>query len=260
MLPLSRCSAALLLTFVLTPANVHAQMQWTIEPKSSLAWWQMSPHLNHLWATTCPAEPSWRPGEGRSAGWFIDRWLKAPTKGDQNVGDTINVPLYPRFEANDVCTEAVRGEIIVTDTVRWRGVRGKVAVLATHLVTGLDQRDEYARKAILEVGQYPEIIFTIDSLVDVTRHADTLRGSAMGAFSLHGVTKPMVASVQAWRETAGLRVTAKLRTSALSIVNDYGLSSFALGLGIGTRIWQILFMGVDVVLVPAPRGGTGSAR
>ncbi len=216
--------------------------------------------MNHLWATTCPAEPSWRPGEGRSAGWFINRYLRSPEKGDISVADTINVPLYPRYEATDVCREAVRGVIEVTDTVRWRGVRGEIAVQATQLVTGLDQRDEFARRAILEVDKYPEIRFRIDSLVDVHRQADTLTGSVAGQLSLHGVDKPMTASVRVWPEAGGLRVTAKFRTSARSIVDDYGLSSVALGLGIGTRIWQTLFMGVDVVLKPASGAGHDSTR
>src|SRR5882672_8525183 len=47
------------------PAAAHAQMRWVVDSRSSLAWWQVSPNLNHLWATTCPGDSSWRPGEGR---------------------------------------------------------------------------------------------------------------------------------------------------------------------------------------------------
>ena len=52
--------------------DAQAQSRWTADKRASLAWWQINPHLNHLWATTCPEEPSWRPGEGRSGGWVID--------------------------------------------------------------------------------------------------------------------------------------------------------------------------------------------
>ena len=70
--------------------------RWTVDSKTSLAWWQMSPNLNHLWATTCPGDPSWRPGEDRSPGWNFDPNLRLPKTGYSNVDDTINVPLFPR--------------------------------------------------------------------------------------------------------------------------------------------------------------------
>lgn len=224
-------------------ASAHAQVRWVVDAKSSLAWWQMNPHMNHLWATTCPAEPSWRPGEERNASWFMSRMLRSPT-----TLDSVNVPLYPRFQARDVCAEAVRGEVVARDTVTWRGVRGEVAVKADFLFSGHDQRDTYAREAVLETKQFPEIRFVIDSLVDVTRRADTLSGSAVGTFSLHGVTKPMVATVRIFPEAGGLRVLGKLRIPAGSMVQEYGMSSFALGLGVGVRIWQDLFMGVDLLM------------
>ena len=39
---------------------------------ASLVWWQVDPHYNHLWSTTCPNDPSWQPGEGRDAGWQVN--------------------------------------------------------------------------------------------------------------------------------------------------------------------------------------------
>ena len=78
---------------LLTPlCPAWAQARWTVDPAYSLAWWQVNPHLNHLWATTCPEEPSWRPGEGRSAGWTIAAGLRAPKHGYAGVSDTTLVP------------------------------------------------------------------------------------------------------------------------------------------------------------------------
>jgi polyisoprenoid-binding protein YceI len=245
-----RCIVALFSALVLLGVNAHAQARWTVDPRTSLAWWQMNPHMSHLWGTTCPGEPSWRPGEERSAAWFMKRWSGGPS----SASDTVHVPLYPRYEARDVCAEAVRGEVVAPDTVTWRGLRGEVTVKADLLTSGQSQRDAYTRETVLEIQKYPEIRFAIDSLVSVTRQADTLSGSAVGEFSLHGVTKPMVAAVRVWHEGGGLRVVGKFRIPARSMVQEYGLSSRALGLGVGVRIWQELFMGVDLLLrsVEAP--------
>ena len=60
-------AASVLMTF---PATTHAQKQtrFAIDAKTSLAWWQIDPNYGHLWATTCPDERSWQPGEARSEG------------------------------------------------------------------------------------------------------------------------------------------------------------------------------------------------
>lgn len=230
-------------------ATARAQTRWTVEAKSSLAWWQMSPHMNHLWATTCPAEPSWRPGEHGSASMFSTRWLRSP-----GTPDTVNVPLYPRYAARDVCVEAVSGTVTAAETAGLRGVRGEITLKAEHLGTGEPQRDKYTREAILEVKQYPEIRFVIDSVVSVTRTADTSSGAAWGVLHLHGASRPMRAAVRMWPESGGLRVVAKLRVPATAITEDFGVSTFALGLGVGVRIWKDLFMGVDLLM--RSEGGT----
>ena len=242
----------LLVALVAVGGGARAQVRWTIDPKISLAWWQMSPHLNHLWATTCPEEPSWRPGEGRSAGWVINKELRTVysggTTGDQNVADTINVPLYPRAKVETVCTEAVEGQVLIGDTTAWQSVRGVVAVKGASLVTGEHRRDAYAKDAVLQVSRYPAIRFAIDSLVNLTRQADTLHGKAVGVFTVHGVAKPMTAVVRSWPEAGGRRVLAKFRIPVKDLTREYGFSKFALGLGVGTKIWQDVFMGVDVLM------------
>jgi len=248
----------LLAGLVAVGAGARAQSRWTVDPKLSLAWWQMSPHLNHLWATTCPEEPSWRPGEGRSAGWVINKELRTVysggTTGDQNVADTINVPLYPRAKVETVCTEAVEGQVLIGDTTAWQSVRGVVAVKGASLVTGEHRRDAYAKDAVLQVSRYPAIRFAIDSLVNLTRQADTLYGKAVGVFTVHGVAKPMTAVVRSWPEAGGRRVLAKFRIPVKDLTREYGFSKFALGLGVGTKIWQDVFMGVDVLMRPEAAG------
>jgi len=248
----SRTAVAALSLLLIAQASAQAQTRWTIEPKASLAWWQINPHMNHLWATTCPEEPSWRPGEGRSGGWVIDRAFRPPKQGYAAVSDTTNVPLYPRPRVRAVCAEAVSGQVLLTDAATWRGVRGQVVVKADALVGGEDRRDEYARKAILETTRYPDIKFTIDSVINVTRRGDTILGTAVGVFTLRDVAKPMTASVRGIPLADGaMRVISKFSIKADDLVPEYGMSKFALGLGVGVRIWIDLFMGVDLVVRPA---------
>lgn len=243
-------SAALVAGALLATSRcVAAQTRWTVDPQSSLAWWQLSPHMNHLWATTCPLEPSWRPGDERSASFFMHNMLRAAS-----AIDTVNIPLYPRYAARDVCPNAVHGTVVAADTVSWRGVTGEVIVKSERLVTGSEQRDRFTRDGVLEAQQYPEIRFAIDSLVGLTRLADTLSGSVVGVFALHGVSQPMVAAVRIWPEDRGLRVLGKFRIDAHDMVKVYGLSKRSLGLGVGLNIWHHLYMGVDLLVRPQAPG------
>jgi hypothetical protein len=68
----------------------------------------------------------------------------------------------------------------------------------------------------------------------------------------------MRAAVRAWPESGGLRVLGKFRMPAQAITHEYGISSVALGLGVGVRIWQDLFMGIDLLLQADKAGGARS--
>lgn len=238
---------AALLAWLIHAPTAAAQTVWTVDPKLSLAWWQIVPHLGHLWATTCPAEPSWQPGVGRDAVWTMD---EIPAHKDALTLDTINVPQHPRRTALPKCRQGVQGKVFVADSMRWNGIRGEVTVKAAALFTGNSRRDEFALREVLQINNFPEIQFTIDSVVITTRSADTLQGTAGGVFTLRRVSRPVTATVRAWPEAGGLRVLARFPIPAHDLVPVYGFSKMALGLGIGTKIWQYVFAGVDVVLIP----------
>src|SRR6266566_1713504 len=206
------------------------QMHWTVDPRTSLAWWQMSPHLNHLWATTCPEERSWRPGEGRSSGFTINPKLKLPSTGYANVDDTVHVPLYPRDTATAVCVEAVRGDVAVPDTVTWRGVRATVEVQGNALVTGEKMVDVMMHRA-MQTMVFPEIQFTLGSL------------------TVRGVQMPITAALKAFPDAGGLRVLVKWRLPATALF-DLTPTLHGMALGLDTKIWHTLFMGADLVLRP----------
>jgi YceI-like domain len=233
--------------------RVHAQsVHFTIEDRESLAWWQMNPHLNHLWATTCPEDPSWQPGEDRGSGWSV-KTSKLPSTRHSNTLEK-KIPLYPRQDVSAVCPrDAVSGGVVASDTAAWRGsVRGNVSVRASTLITGLRMRDSFASRTVLQSQKYPDIRFRIDSLTPVqTGAGDTLRADAVGILELRGVETPLTVPIKAWREGNGMRVTGQFQMRPAELVEKYGVSRFALGLGIGTGIWKELHMGLDVILRPA---------
>ena len=135
----------------LLAAPLEAQSpRMRVEPATSLAWWQIDPHYEHLWATTCPADPSWQPGEGRDPGLFTD-YRARPTTIAAGRSDA-RVPLFPRYRVRPVCRQALSGEVTIADVARLRGVRGVVSIIADSLTTGLTMRDAYERRAVFETG------------------------------------------------------------------------------------------------------------
>lgn len=227
-------------------ASLHAQStRWTIDTRASLAWWQVDPHYEHLWATTCPADSSWQAGEGRDPGLYVNYKTRPKTVAAGRSDP--RVPLFPRTIVKDNCRRAVRGEVMAADVRAWRGIRGVVRVLADSLFTGFGLRDKFGRNVVLETDEYPEIVFTIDSLTDV-QPGDTIRAVAVGTLELHGVQQATRAPITAWRERGGLRVKGQFSIPALALTQHFKMSIVALGMGVGMRRWKTVHMGVDVLL------------
>ena len=229
-----------------TPLEAQTTVRFSAEPRASLAWWQVDPHFGHLWATTCPDDPSWQPGEGRSPQYYVDYLRRIDIK--ESGGRDERIPMWPRKRIRYVCKPAVAAVVEVTDTVSLKLVSARVTVLADSLVTGLDMRDSYARNKVLHTKEYPAIRFDVDSLTNVT-HGDTLKATAVGTFELHGVRTPMTSPVKVWREGGGLRVQSHFTIPAKALVNVYNMSSLALGMGVRMNQWDTIHMGVDMLLV-----------
>jgi hypothetical protein len=247
----SASALALLLVFGGATAAAAQQVRFTIDPKTSLAWWEMNPNLSHLWATTCTEDPAWQPGEGHSVSYAVDyltRHDASPTK----LSDTSKIPLYPRRVVRSLCTPAVTGEVVVGDTATWSGVRGTIAVESRALRTGLDFRDAYARKAIYASDQFPEIRIQLDSLVGVreTARGDSIRGRAFGNLEIRGVKLPVTVTVVGTRGAGGVRVQGKTFIPAAHLVETFGVSPYALGMSVGLKAWKELWMGIDIVMRP----------
>jgi len=228
------------------PVSAPAQVRWSVDAKTSLAWWQVNPNLNHLWATTCPGDSSWRPGEGRSTGWYINPRLKLPKTGYAGVDDTVHVPLFPRTTVYPLCVEAVRGEIVAPDTVHWRGLRGTIAVRSDALITGEMMRDVLMHQ-VMQTSQFPEVLFALDSVTNTRQDGDTVRTTAIGTLTVRGIVTPTTAQIRAFHDAGGMRVLAKIRLPATALL-ELTPRIHTLGLGVSTNIWHDLFMGTDLVL------------
>lgn len=237
-------------------ASAHAQSRWVADPKMSLAWWQMSPHLGHLWATTCPGDSSWRPGEGRSSGWTINKNLKMPGSGDAGVDDTVHVPLFPRMKVYASCHDAVKGEVVSPDTVNWRGTLATIQVTSEAFITGSTMRDLLMHQ-IMQTGQFPTIFFELDSLIDLHRQGDTLIGKAVGQLTFRDKKFPIVSAVKSYPDGGGMRVAGRWRFPA-NRLKEMAPKLEYVGLGVNTNVWHDFFMGYDIIFRRAPLQSEGT--
>jgi hypothetical protein len=247
-------STGLLLSavFSLLPASSVAQTRFRAVPNESLAWWQLNPHLNHLWGTSCMEDPSWRPGEGVSLGQ-AGAYVRSLQKrfGYAALLDTI-VPLYPRRRVRPVCSPGVTAELTVGDTLRWQNVRGKVDIAANTINTGLRMRDNFLH-GILEAERFKNITFQVDSVVSV-QPGDTIKAVAVGVLQVRGTNLPVRVPFRAYPEGSGLRVVGQLMQPSSVMTDVWNFSKFKLGLGVGLSLWKEIHMGLDMVLVKAAPG------
>ncbi len=216
---------------------------YIVVPQLSLAWWQMNPHLNHLWATTCTRDPDWRPGEGAAMSQ-AQAVLKSMQKrvGDANVLDTV-IPLYPRKKVLPICGDVVAGTVTVDDAATLRGATGIITVKGDALSTGFHLHDSFMHEILMT----PVAEFRIDSLGELQR-GDTTHAIAHGTIKLHGIVHPVDVPLKMWQTPDGLRVTGRWSMPAFDMVDVYHLSKYKLGLGVGAGIWKFLYMGIDVIL------------
>jgi hypothetical protein len=226
-----------------------------IDPARSLVWWQLDPHFGHLWATTCPSDPSWQPGEGHSGQYAIN--YKSRPKYKLTKESESRLPLFPRDTVRANCRRAVTGSFTSADAKRFSQMKGSVTVLIDSITNGSDARDKFADKYVYSSAKYPTLRFVVDSLTSVAMSGDTVHAVAVGTFTMRGVDKPTRVQVTGVREPSGLRVRGTFAMPAKELQERYDVSKVALGLGVGLKLWDTLFMGIDLVLIePSPGGGS----
>src|ERR1051326_6239103 len=118
----------------------------------------------------------------------------------------------------------------------------------------------------MQTTQYPDIRFQIDSLTHVSGKIgtrDTLKANAVGSLEFHGVKKPWIFPIKAWREKLGIWVMGQTSWPAAELVKQWDISRFSLNLGVGMAIWKTFYLGLDAILVDAGAGtspGPGGNR
>ena len=229
------------------PAPASGQSaSYSIDGTRSLVWWQIDPHFGHLWATTCPKDPSWQPGEGHSGRYSIN--YKSRPKYRLTKESEIRVPLFPRDTVRANCGRAVSGTFATSDVRRFAGFKGAIRVLSDSIINGSDVRDNFAYKYIYSTAKYPTINFVIDSVTSVAFSGDTVNAIAVGTFTFRGVEKLSRVQVQGVREGDAMRVRGMFAMPATELRERYNLPRIALGLGLGMKLWDTLFMGFDLIL------------
>ena len=124
-------------------------------------------------------------------------------------------------------------------------LKGSVSIPTASLKTGIDMRDRDIQKPDwLDAKTYPEITFVIKSVSDVKPVADNkLKAKVKGDFSVHGVTKEIVADVsmtyldeseQTKKRAPGdlLGVEAKFNIT----LSDYDVDNMVLGQKVSDKI------------------------
>ena len=114
-----------------------------------------------------------------------------------------------------------------------------VTIEAASIDTGIAKRDEHLRAELFEVAKYPEIIFKSRRVKQTGANA----GEITGDLTMHGVTRPIVLTVQLignrWRVA-----TPPLKRSQFGLV--FGKSA------------ETISMIADAVAVDIEIGGTGA--
>ncbi|HUP90345.1 MAG TPA: YceI family protein [Longimicrobiales bacterium] len=241
----------ILLGLVAAFAPLHTaraqQTTYVVDHYRSLVWWQLDPHFGHLWATSCPNDPSWMPGEGHSQGYNTHVKNKPKIRTTKEAAGVY--PLFPRDTVRANCKGTVSGTFTTSDAKRFSQLKGMVQVSMDSVINGSDARDLFAHKYIYSAAKYPTTTFTVDSLTNINFVGDTVNAVAVGTWVFRGVESPTRVQVQGVRDPSGLRVRGLWAFPAKDLTQKYGISRTALTMGVGAKLWDTVFMGLDFILI-----------
>ena len=94
---------------------------------------------------------------------------------------------------------AISGTVSFDVTNFAKTLKGKISIKVASINTGIELRNRHLQSANwLNAGKYPEVSFEIVSISDVKQAADNkLEFKVKGNYSMHGVTKEVVANADA---------------------------------------------------------------
>lgn len=151
-------------------------------------------------------EGTWRVLEGSEAGYRLGEVLSGQ-----------DVTVVGR-------TERVTGEVTITDGAL---ASASVTVDAGTISTDEAARDAFFRRA-LNTSEFPDATFVLSEPVDVSAIGQSdqpLTVSAAGSLTLHGVTHPVTAELEAQRTVDGVEVVGRIPVT----LRDFDLEAPDLG-------------------------------
>ncbi|MFA7227753.1 MAG: YceI family protein [Melioribacteraceae bacterium] len=133
-----------------------------------------------------------------------------------------------------------------------RTIKGKLTIQIASMNTGIELRNKHMQSPNwLDAARFPEISFEIKSVYDVKQSADNkLEFKVKGDFTLHGITKEVIASADATyldeSEQTKKRAPGDLigvRANFTINLSDYGVDNAV----IGNKVSEKIQVGVNVV-------------
>jgi polyisoprenoid-binding protein YceI len=138
----------------------------------------------------------------------------------------------------------VKGKVTF-DVSDIKTLKGSVSISASSIKTGIDLRDEHMKsKNWLDAENYPQITFVIKSVNDVKVIADNkLQAKVTGDFTVHGVTKQVIADVTMTYLDANDETKQRAPGDLLGVqakfnivLSDYGVENMVVGQRVSDNI------------------------
>ncbi len=131
-------------------------------------------------------------------------------------------------------------------------LKGKLTVQVTSMNTGIELRNHHLQSSNwLDAAKYPEISFEIKSVSDLNQIADNkLEFKVKGDFTLHGITKEVIASADATYLDENEQTKKRAPGDLLGVrakfsvnLSDYGVDNAV----IGNKVSEKIEVGVNVI-------------
>jgi polyisoprenoid-binding protein YceI len=131
-------------------------------------------------------------------------------------------------------------------------LKGKLTVQVATMNTGIELRNKHMQSSNwLDAAKYPEISFEIKSVSDVKQAADNkLEFKVKGDFTLHGITKEVVANADATYLDENEQTRKRAQGDLLGVrakftinLSEYGVDNAV----IGNKVSEKIEVGVNVV-------------